>query len=311
MNTVVTANPAFTQPTNEAIAFSDVQTLQLDQSELDTDFPEDDWVDFDPEGGEEAPLTPDANTYKPADSAVQNELMERLGNGELGREPKATLRFIAKNTNPSWASFAWENFVSALKECYEKKSLAPLASLGLSLNCVFCTRAVDLTLHQILSGQDNDGHQPQMLEVAKGGAGLFNVVFENVSAAFSSRDENGHYLEILKTMVNPGQRAAISVPVSGVNGRYSHAMNLVNLGPGSQGSGDRIFIICGQSGRVFDLNDENDVQVFYERHTNDSSGDAEHDVKFAITSGQKDELTSIFQQHATAPLPANKPMNNA
>lgn len=300
-------NPSTHLLATETTSLSDAETSLLENPGLDAEFPEDDWVDFSAESGEEAPLAPGVSPYKPADIAIQNELMERLQNHGLDKEPKSTLQFIAKKANPSWASFAWDNFVTALKECYAQKSLAPLLAVGLSLNCVYCTRAVDLTLHQILSNKGHSGQPPQMLEVTKGGAGLFNVVFENVSGAFSSRDNNGHYLDKLKTLVKPEERAAISVPVSGVKGRYSHAINLVNLGPGSHGSEDRIFIICGQSGRVFDLNDDYDVQAFYARHTNDSPGDAEHDVKFAITSGQQEELTSIFQQHTTNPLPESRP----
>lgn len=302
-----TVTPSIHPPATETSSLSDTETSLRGNQDLDADFPGDDWLDFSPAGGEEAPLAPGVSPYKPADIAIQNELMERLQNNGLDKEPKSTLQFIAKHANPSWASFAWDNFVTALKECFEQKSLTPLLAIGLSLNCVYCTRAVDLTLHQILSNKDHSGKPPQMLEVTKGGAGLFNVVFENVSDAFSSRDNNGHYLDKLKTLVKPEERAAISVPVSGVKGRYSHAMNLVNLGPGSHGSEDRIFIICGQSGRVFDLNDDYDVQAFYARHTNDSPGDAEHDVKFAITSGQQEELTSIFQQHTTNPLPESRP----
>ena len=305
--TSITANPASTLPPSRSISVSENETWQLDQAELDTEFPEDDWVEFSADDGEAASCKPAAESYKPADSAIQNELTERLRDGELDKDPKSTLQFIAKNTNPNWASFAWSNFVSALKECYEKKSLAPLLGVGLPLNCAYCTRAVDLTLHQILASQDKDGQSPQLLQVAKGEAGLFNVVFEDVSGAFSSREDDGRYLDKLKSMVKPGQQAAISAPVSGVHGRYSHAMNLVNLGPGSQGSDDRMFIICGQSGRVFDLNDDGDVQAFYARHTNDSSGDAAHDVKFAITSGQKEELASVAQQVTTAALPVSKP----
>ena len=49
------------------------------------------------------------------------------------------------------------------------------------------------------------------------------------------------------------------------------------------------FIICGQSGTVFDLQEGDDVKTFYARHTNDASAASQvsfldHDVKYAIIS---------------------------
>lgn len=263
-------------------------------------FSEDDWVDWNPADPAELLTGAGVEAYEFADSPTEGILKEKLAAGEPERSPAEFLRFVARNTNPGWASFAWENFVNALKECYEKKSLSPLLNLGLSLNCVHCTRAVDLTLHQALSGSATGA---RFVQAAQGRAGAFTAIFQDIKA-FSSRDGDTRYLERLKAVVLPGQRACITVPVTGVKGRFSHAMNLVNMGPGTQGPQDRIFIICGQSGRVFDLHDESDVAAFYARHTNDSPDDFENDVKYVISSDEAEEADSTLRQMENRPRAA-------
>ena len=269
--------------------------------EAEESFSEDDWADWDPADPVEPPTGAGVEAYEFADNQTEGILKEKLAAGEPERNPAEFLRFVAKNTNPGWASFAWENFVNALKECYEKKSLSPLFNLGLSLNCVHCTRAVDLTLHQALSCSAGGA---RFVQAAQGRAGSFTTIFQDIKA-FSSRDDDARYLERLKAVLLPGQRACITVPVTGVKGRFSHAMNLVNLGPGEQGSQDRIFILCGQSGRVFDLHNESDVAAFYARHTNDSPGDFENDVKYVISSDEPEEADSALHQMENRPSAAS------
>lgn len=263
-------------------------------------FADDDWADWDPADPAEPLKDAGVEAYEFADRPTEGILKEKIAAGEPERNPAEFLRFVAKNTNPGWASFAWENFVSALKECFEKKSLSPLFNLGFSLNCVHCTRAVDLTLHQALSG---DASGARFVQVAQGRAGSFTSIFQDIRA-FSSRDGDTRYLERLKAVVLPGQRACITVPVTGVKGRFSHAMNLVNLGPGAQGQQDRIFIICGQSSRVFDLHNESDAAAFYARHTNDSPDDFENDVKYVISSDEAEEADSTLRQMENRPSAA-------
>lgn len=260
---------------------------------------DDDWADWDP-GDESEPLTNhQSEAYRFADNRINGLLHEKLAAREPENKPIEFLSLVAQNTNPGWASFAWDNFVQAIKACFEAKSLSPLLNLGLSLNCVYCTRAVDLTLHQAFSGLHGNAEQPHLIQVAEGRPAAFTSIFHDVQS-FSSRNGDARYLEQLKDAIKPGQRACITVPVTGVKGRFSHAMNLINLGPASSGAPDRIFIICGQSGRVFDLQNDSDTEAFYARHTNDSPDDYENDVKYAISSNALEEAESTLQELALA-----------
>lgn len=297
----INSKPLISTPTQHDVMLHDGGAEELENTGVETDdeFLEDDWADWDA-GDQAEPLTKDSTeAYRFADSKAEKIFQGKLATDEPERNPAEFLGFVAKNTNPGWASFAWENFVDALKNCYEQKSLKPLFNLGLTLNCVYCARAVDLTLHQVLSKSENGSSNPKLIQVAQGRPGSFTSIFQNITA-FSSRDGDARYLEKLKTVVAPGQRACITVPVTGVQGRFSHAMNLVNMGPAETGAPDRVFIVCGQSGRVFDLQSDSDAAAFYARHTNDSPDDFESDVKYAITSGESEQAHSTLQELALA-----------
>lgn len=98
-------------------------------------------------------------------------------------------------------------------------------------------------------------------------------------------DQVVDYFKELKEIVKPGQRACISIPVVSYFGKFSHAMNIVNMGPVAGGAEDQVFVICGQSGRVFDLLDEKDVAYFKELYVCDSPA-----VKYALAPENSDSL---------------------
>lgn len=255
------------------------------QQEMEDEF---ETVDLDADDLAEAQalLAPKSYTYPSANGALITELTHRMESGALEKNPKEILGFVAHNTNPRWLEFSWNNLLDALKECYEKLSFSPLVNIVFSQNCVHCTRAVDQTLQQMLAYRKESAESLTLAQVDQGGADVFYAIHGAVDEkAFSSRDSHdGRYLETLRTLVSPGERACIAVPVTSAKGQFSHAMNLVNLGPAEKGSADRAFILCGQTGRVYDLLDDADVQAFYARHSNTDPDVGKIDVKYALPS---------------------------
>ncbi|MET4580212.1 hypothetical protein [Ottowia thiooxydans] len=231
-------------------------------------------------------------SLKEAATHIQVSLQERISANEPTEKPAEFLRFIAKNTNPSKLAFIWENFVQALRDCIEKKSLTPLWENGFVLNCVNCSYAVEETLSQIYSTPKSPTDFRGLVQVNSGRPGSFDAITGAISSQVNSNEDNRQdrdYLSRLKSLIKPGQRALISVPVTGVGSRYSHAMNMIHIHTDGK---SQFFIICGQSGTVFDLQKGDDVKTFYARHTNDASAASQaalldHDIKYAIISDEQ------------------------
>lgn len=223
-------------------------------------------------------------TYQAAGDVVKAELKDMLAAGDLENDPKKVLGFVAKNTNPGWLAFSWNNLMDALRACYEKLSLSPLVEVVFSQNCVHCARAVDQTLAQMQAFRQGKTSDLDLMQVDQGKADEFYLIHGAMnSKGLAVKDEQGvHFLEHLKNAVLPGQRACIAVPVKSVGGKFSHAMNFVNLGPSVGQMADRCFILCGQTGRVYDLSDASDVRRFCDRY--DSPDPERQSVLYALPS---------------------------
>ncbi len=259
-------------------------------------------------------------TYRAADEALKTELKDMLAAGDLQNDPKKVLGFVARNTNPHWLAFSWNNLVDALKECYEKVSLSPLVHIVFSQNCVHCTRAIDQTLARMLAFSQGKADALDLIQVDQGKPDEFYRIHGAMhSKGLAVKDEAGvHFLAHLQAAVQPGQRACIAVPVKAVGGKFSHAMNIVNLGPAPNKAGDRCFILCGQTGRVYDLADPSDVSRFCDRY--DSPDSEAQSVKYALPSQEADHCLSLQDllmhgdqtaQEAPAEVGAERPPSHA
>lgn len=238
------------------------------------------------------------HAYAAASDVVNTEMEKRLLASEHEKDPAAFLQFVANNTNPHMFRFAWSNLVIAVKECIAEMSLKPATRKGLRLNCVHCAKAADLTLHNAYKREGSAQEKAMLVEVKQGRPGLSNEEFYHVQLLQHRGDSN--YLDDLKRVLKPGERACIIVPVTGAGSAYQHTMNMINLGPDEAGGEDRMFILCPQSGSVFNLHREADVIAFYARYTKDSALEA-YDIKYAITSDKNEGTEQTI--HALSAIP--------
>lgn len=261
-------------------------------TEMDDD---DDLVDLDVDEKAEAVALLEASpcTYRAASDVLKAELKDMLAAGDLETDPRKVLELITQNTNPSWLAFSWSNLVDALKACYEKVSFSPLVNIVFSQNCVHCTRAIDQTLAQMLAFSQGKSDDLDLIQVDQGKADDFYRIHGAMnSKGLAVKDEQGvHFLEHLQKAILPGERACIAVPVKSVGGKFSHAMNIINLGPAPDKGGDRCFILCGQTGRVYDLADPSDVSRFCDRY--DSPDPETQSVQYALPSQEAGRSFSL------------------
>ncbi len=213
--------------------------------------------------------------YPSANPGLKAEIGSRVTLGQPRSDPGAFLRFVAHNTNPHQARFSWSNLLTALADCVRQLSPSPLIKLVLSQNCVHCARAVDQTLQRSFDPQNSDPGGPDLFQVDRGHMGNFYEIcgMDQLQSIAVDTHDHGAYLQALKGIVRSGEYACISVPVAAADGRFGHAMNIVNAGPGAEPGADRIYIVCGQSGRVFDLSNADDGAAFCARHANTSTGE--------------------------------------
>lgn len=212
--------------------------------------------------------------YPSASPALKTEMDSRVLAGQARSDPGEFLRFIAKNTNPHQLSFSWSNLLTALANCARALSPSPLIHLVLSQNCVHCARAVNETLQRSFDPQGSSAGA-DLFQVDRGQMGNFYEICGSdklQTVTVDTRDQQA-YLPAMKAIARSGEYACISVPVAKADGKFGHAMNIVNAGPEAQGGADRIFIVCGQSGKVFDLSNADDTAAFCARHMNTSSSE--------------------------------------
>lgn len=246
-------------------------------------------------------------TYQSASSALKAELKDRVMAGEPHRNPTEFLRFIVKHTNPSKVLFSWKNLLAAIADCARQLSLSPLVNVVLSQNCVHCARAVDQTLRLAFSHKAGAGAQMDLLQVNQRKMGEFYEIcgMDRLQNFSSKPNDRSQYLEQLQGIVRPGQLACISVPVTAALGAFGHAMNIVNMGPAEQGGQDRVFVLCGQSGKVFDLLKDTDVADFLARHTcsdPDNDGNVFFTPPQAMDSGAADAAAAVSPSEQGPPL---------
>lgn len=214
--------------------------------------------------------------YPPASAALKSEIGSRVLSGQPGNDPGDFLRFVAGNTNPHQLGFSWSNLLAALANCLRELSPSPLIHLVLSQNCVHCARAVDQTLQSAFAPPGNALGGPELFQVDRGHMGNFYEIcgMDRLQSVTLDTHDQAAYLGALKAIVRSGEYACISVPVASADGKFGHAMNIVNAGPGAAGEADRIFVVCGQSAKVFDLSNADDGAALCARHAGAGSGDA-------------------------------------
>lgn len=224
--------------------------------------------------------------YPSANSALKAEIQSRVQAGQVHSDPEAFLRFVASNTNPHKISFSWSNLLTALANCVKQLSPSPLIHLVLAQNCVHCARAVDQTLQRTFEPQGADSGGPDLFQVDCGHEGRFYEIcgVDKLQHVVVDTSDHAAYLQALKDIVGGGGYACISVPVASADGRFGHAMNIVNAGPGVEGGADRVYIVCGQSSKVFDLSNADDAAAFCARHANTASSESS-DIYFTPPRG--------------------------
>lgn len=152
------------------------------------------------------------------------------------RAPQA-LRFLAQNSNPNQLAGRVQNLWTVL-------------TVGaLDRNCVICAKAVDLSLASLVGRSFSRSSPPADLWAAEGtGPGdlhfLRSLPPDQVRPFRSSNTACGSVAEGIFTLIHPGERAIVVVPVRGA--RYLHALNAVHLPSGAR------FFIDGQRGELYE-----------------------------------------------------------
>ena len=224
-----------------------------DRRSVDESNSDDDWVLMDSlDEPAQAPIAkPVATKFLPPDEKLNFRLVNELGS--LANKPEDFFSFVAQNTNPYRISNFFQNLTVAATEFLSGKGLT-----AVERNCVHCAQAVDRTLAQFAS-PDADSHQ--LLQVAEAGKGAFlnlttRPTDDSIVVALTPASDT---LALLKEAVNgaplddgtPGdsaatpKRACFTVSVKGRD--FGHAMNYVRY------DDDRSFVICGQTGTVYNL----------------------------------------------------------
>lgn len=184
-------------------------------------------------------------------------------------DPKPLLKFVAQNTNPNRSWFGLQNLLHILNDIIHFRR--PV--MVLNRNCVHCARTVDQTLAQLTAGRDGTVAS-RMYQVNLGNNGDFMALMgergapgQEGSLIGANVREQGReaFADALKERIGAGQRGCISTPVKGYS--FSHAMNVVHTTEG------RLFVICGQQGKVYDLNDAGDLADFWKRYGVGAEGD--------------------------------------
>jgi hypothetical protein len=192
-------------------------------------------------------LTKQAGTqFLPADAELDNQLENDAG--LLNHQPEIVLKFIAKNTNPRRIVYIFQNILTLITEFLKSGK----ANMVVERNCVHCTQAVEKTLTQFPLAEKQ---KPHLFQVKNPGQGEFVGISPSVTAQELTGERD--LLDVLRSLVQPNQRACIGVPVLGKP--YSHAMNYVRYNKNE-------FVICGQTGTVYNMTSVTDQDKFAARY---------------------------------------------
>lgn len=224
------------------------KTRSVDESSSD-----DDWVSM---GSFDEPVLepvakPPSTKFLPSDEKLSFRLINQLGS--LTNKPEDFFGFVAQNTNPYRISNFFQNLTIAATEFLRGNGLT-----AVERNCVHCDQAVDKTLAQFVSSESDNY---QLFQVAEAGKGAFlnlttSPTDESIVLALTPKSDT---LALLKEAVlgappKDGEtadptanhkRACFTVSVKGRD--FGHAMNYVHY------DDDRSFVICGQTGTVYNL----------------------------------------------------------
>ena len=227
---------------------------------------DDEWAMFDKPAAEKdvpAPRQDTPTKFLASNAGLNNRLSQELSSHP--NKPEAFFGFIAKNTNPNRISYLFQNIFSAISNFLTGKKLDTVVER----NCVHCTQAVDKTLAQFCSNRATEN--PDLFQVGEPGRGEFLHITSTSGSKeqFRSLTHKSDALSVLKEAVlntddSPStdpkdatsnhKRACFSIPVRGQP--HSHAMNYVHYDDNKE------FVICGQTGTVYDLSRAQDRNLF-------------------------------------------------
>jgi hypothetical protein len=193
-----------------------------------------------------APQEQARTQFLPADAELDHQLENDAG--LLNHQPETVLKFIAKNTNPRRIVYIFQNILTLITEFLKSGK----ANMVVERNCVHCTQAVERTLAQFPLAEKQ---KPRLFQVKNPGQGEFIGISPSVTARELTNESN--LLDVLRSLVQPNERACIGVPVLGKP--YSHAMNYVRYDKDE-------FVICGQTGTVYNMTSVTDQDKFAARY---------------------------------------------
>ena len=188
-------------------------------------------------------LTPSEN------NALGSQLATRFE-----QNPKGALSFLSKNVNPNKIGGMIKNLLKILSNPFRSKKV-------LKQNCLFCAKAVDANLAQLASPGRSGSIRLYQTKMASEGA-LDQVNRSTLDSTFAI-DGKTSAMEMLRNKVPRGKTAIITMPFK--TRGFSHAMNLIHSTKGN------LFVIDGQNGKTYDLQNAKDSRSFQSKYWNASN----------------------------------------
>ena len=233
--------PAFPSTLEES--FSDAEIISLDSQPAD--------LPSGPAPGRE---------FSPRDTSTYWKGLTKSAAPGLGRKtatlfkqhPRRGLAFLARNVNPN-------KFGGIVKNLFQLISSPLRARKALKQNCMYCAKAVDANLAELASlGKKHNNIKFYQTKMASEGA--LDHVRRHPQDDQVALDGRINALKWLSEKIPAGNTAIITMPVK--NRRFSHAMNLLHTNNG------KLFVIDGQNGKTYDLDNTGDRQRFESRYCN-------------------------------------------